>query len=82
MFGNRQHRRNRTLDNETRGFGNFDRVFNIRNRSNVLLSDSAAYPTITYNDVIVSLERRCTSLTVKLDELEVAAASQRETFIQ
>ena len=48
----------------------------------MLLSDSAAYPTITYNDVIVSLERRCTSLTVKLDELEVAAASQRETFIQ
>lgn len=48
----------------------------------VLLSDSAAYPTITHNDVIVSLERRCTSLTVKLDELEVAPASQRETFIQ
>ena len=60
----------------------FDRVFNIRNRSNVLLSDSAAYPTITHNDVIVSLGRRCTSLTVKLDELEVAPASQRETFIQ
>ena len=48
----------------------------------MLLSDSAAYLTITHNDVIVSLERRCTSLTVKLDELEVAPASQRERFIQ
>ena len=48
----------------------------------MLLSDSAAYLTITHKDVIVLLERRCTSLTVKLDELEVAPASQRETFIQ
>ena len=48
----------------------------------MLLSDSAAYPTITHNDVIVSLGRRCTSVSVKLDELEVAPASQRERFIQ
>ena len=43
------------MDHETRGFGNLDRVFNIRNMSNVQLCDSAAYPKITHNDVIVSL---------------------------
>ena len=40
------------------------------------LCDSAAYPKITHNDVIVSLEQRCTSLSVELDELKVAPTSQ------
>ena len=64
------------MDHETRGFGNLDRVFNIRNMSNVQLCDSAAYTKITHNDVIVSLEQRCTSLSVELDELKVASTSQ------
>ena len=40
------------------------------------LGDSAGYPKITHNDVIVSLEQRCTSLSVELDELKVAPTSQ------
>ena len=37
---------------------------------------------LTHNDLIVSLGQRCTSVSVKLDELKVAPASQRETFMQ
>ena len=40
------------------------------------LGDSAGYPEITHNDVIVSLEQRCTSLSVELDELKVAPTYQ------